>query len=96
MRIATSRNEPLGRKAADLFTPVRRYFPGLLAVIIALAGSSAPANAEDQDRPKLLTHQSYVEDVLKTFSLPIGDPKAVFAYVLENLPDRVKVYPTEN
>jgi hypothetical protein len=96
MRIATGRNEPLGRLAANSLAGLRRHFPGLLAAVIALAAVAAPASAEDQDRPKLFTHQSYVEDVLKTFSLPIGDPKAVFAYVLDNLPDRVKVYPTEN
>ena len=29
-------------------------------------------------------------------SLAVGDPMAVFAYVLDSLPARVKVYPTEN
>jgi hypothetical protein len=46
--------------------------------------------------PRLFTHQSYVEDVLRQSALPMNDTKAVFAFVLGSLPDRVKVYPTEN
>jgi len=71
-------------------------FRRLAVAVVALGAAAGAAVAEDQDRPKLFTHQSYVEDVLKTFSLPIEDPKAVFAYVLDNLPEQVKVYPTEN
>jgi hypothetical protein len=55
----------------------------------AIAGDSS-------DRPRLFLHENYMEDVLRTSSLPISDPMAVFGYVLGNLPGRVKVYPTEN
>jgi hypothetical protein len=37
-----------------------------------------------------------VNDATRTSSLAIDDPVAVFAFVLNSLPDRVKVYPTEN
>ncbi|HMA72380.1 MAG TPA: hypothetical protein VKP67_12950 [Xanthobacteraceae bacterium] len=48
------------------------------------------------DGPQLFTHQSYVEETMRTTDLPLGDIKAMFAWVLGSLPDRVKVYPTEN
>jgi hypothetical protein len=64
-----------------------------LAVILLLQGVS-PARAEDS--PRLITHQSYVEEVARTTEVPLGNLKAMFAWVLSNLPDRVKVYPTEN
>ncbi|MGZ6000126.1 MAG: hypothetical protein ACXWLC_12155, partial [Rhizomicrobium sp.] len=59
----------------------------------------ACASAQAQDKaelPHLFTHESYVEQVLRRSSLQVDDPKAVFAFVLNSLPDRVKVYPTEN
>jgi hypothetical protein len=74
----------------------RRRLGACVAAYLALGAMPVASHAQDAATPKLFTHQSYVEDVLKTFSLPIEDPKAVFAYVLNNLPERVKVYPTEN
>jgi hypothetical protein len=55
-----------------------------------------PAFAEDPAPPRLFMQQNFVEDALHRTSLPIDQVKAVFAYVLGSLPDRVKVYPTEN
>jgi hypothetical protein len=46
--------------------------------------------------PRLFTHESYVEDLMQSSQLPLADPVAMFAYVLGALPERVKVYPTEN
>ena len=46
--------------------------------------------------PQFYTNQSFVEDAVAAPSLPITNPVAMFAYVLSNLPERVKVYPTEN
>ena len=46
--------------------------------------------------PHLFTHESYVDDVLRAAKLPIDDPLAMSGSVLGALPDRVKVYPTEN
>jgi hypothetical protein len=52
--------------------------------------------AAGADRPILFTNESYVEDATRTEALPVNDPMAMFAFVLGSLPDRVKVYPTEN
>ena len=46
--------------------------------------------------PQFYTNQSSVEDAVAAPSLPITNPMAMFSYVLGNLPERVKVYPTEN
>ncbi|HLL28203.1 MAG TPA: hypothetical protein VKT73_11240 [Xanthobacteraceae bacterium] len=62
--------------------------------LLALLLSASPAASAE--KPKLYTNESYVEDVNNRASLPIGDAKAMFAWVLGELPDRVKVYPTEN
>jgi len=56
----------------------------------------AAAAAQSNAQPRLHTHQSYIEDVMRPTALDIKDPLAVFAFVLNSLPDRVRVYPTEN
>ena len=48
------------------------------------------------ERPRLHTHQSYLEDITNETALPLSDQRAMLTFVLESLPDRVKVYPTEN
>src|SRR5256714_1090007 len=65
---------------------------GFLALLLALACGSAIA----QDAPQLQTNQSYVEDVMHATRLNVEDPMAVFGFVMSQLPERVKVYPTEN
>lgn len=60
-------------------------------VVLAVSGTAVAQHA-----PKLTTNQAYVEAVTAKTSLAIDDPMAVFAYVLDSLPARVKVYPTEN
>ena len=69
-----------------------------LCVAALLAGSAGPrgARAEQAAPPRVITHQSYVEDVLKPTRLPLADTKAMFGVVFESLAARVKVYPTEN
>jgi hypothetical protein len=53
--------------------------------------------AQAIDLPPLQTNQAYVAEVTtRGQTLAIHDPMAVFAYVLGSLPERVKVYPTEN
>jgi hypothetical protein len=66
----------------------------LLLVAGALAIASVPIRA--QQRPILHTNEAYIEEVTRATTLNVGDPMEVFAFVLESLPDRVKVYPTEN
>lgn len=64
--------------------------------VAALASNAGPAAAEPASPPRLYTNQSFVEEAIAAPVLPITDPVAMFAFVLGNLPDRVKVYPTEN
>ena len=54
------------------------------------------AAAQQPTLPRLHTNQAIVEDAMRDTSLAINDPLAVFAYVLDQLPDQVTVYPTEN
>jgi hypothetical protein len=74
---------------------MRVQFLALAAV--ALLSVATAAGADDKPaRPRLFTHESYVEDATRVTELPINDPLGMFAYVLDNLPERVNVYPTEN
>jgi hypothetical protein len=70
---------------------IRRF--AALAAIAVLAG---PLAAKAQEVPRLQTNQGYVEDVTRATTLDVGDPMAVFGFVLSGLPERVTVYPTEN
>jgi hypothetical protein len=60
-----------------------------------LVAPNAPAGAAEA-LPTLQTNQGYAEEAMRATTLAVDDPMAVFAFVLGNLPDRVKVYPTEN
>jgi hypothetical protein len=76
--------------------PAAKIF-SLLALALALALACVwPAAAREETVPRLHTNQSYVEEVTGRAELKIDDPMAVFAYVLGSLPERVRVYPTEN
>ena len=55
---------------------------------------ASPAFA--QERPKLETNQQYVEELYRNAAAPVGDKKEMLRFVLQALPDRVKIYPTEN
>ena len=71
------------------------FKPGLCLPTALLAAAMTTAAA--QELPRLQTNEAYVNEVTtRTQKLAIDDPMAVFAYVLGSLPDRVKVYPTEN
>jgi len=48
------------------------------------------------ETPALQTNQSYVEELAHPTELDVGDLMSVFGYVMSQLPERVKVYPTEN
>lgn len=72
---------------------VARLCLGLWLVGLWLASSEGIAAGE---RPRLYPHQRYLEDAMNDTVLPLSDQKAMLAFVLESLPDRVKVYPTEN
>lgn len=66
-----------------------------LVATICLVGTLRHAGA-GEERPRVYTNQSYIEDASRQTSLPLADPQAMFAVILDSLPDRVKVYPTEN
>ena len=65
----------------------------LLLALTVLA--SCPAHAQD-GAPKLWTLENDIQDVTRADTLAVDDPLKVFAFVLNNLPARVTVYPTEN
>jgi hypothetical protein len=68
---------------------------GIGLVVSALICSAATAG-QRPNTPRLVTHESLVDDVIGATKLPLSDPIAMFAYVLDALPERVNVYPTEN
>ncbi len=70
----------------------RSLLCGLIAILL---GTSAQAQ-NAQSESVLRTNQNYVEDVLRRSSLDIGNLEAVFAWVFQQLPDKVHVFPTEN
>ncbi len=67
-----------------------------LAATIAIAIACAASAAQAQEAPSLQTNQSYVEELARPTALDVGDLMAVFGFVWSRLPERVKVYPTEN
>jgi len=72
---------------------VRLLCTGVLGAAAAVYAAGGVCAA---DRPRLSTNEAYVEETLRATELGISDPLSVLAFVLESLPDRVKVYPTEN
>jgi hypothetical protein len=62
---------------------------GLL--VSGLDGASA-----NEARPRVTTNQQFLEDIARKDTLKVNDALSVFKMVLESLPERVTVYPTEN
>jgi hypothetical protein len=73
---------------------LRKY---LLVAIAALGAAImvSLAVAQDAGPPRLNTNEAYIAEVMRSHTLAIDDPMAVFASVHGSLPERVKVYPTE-
>src|SRR5262249_44754756 len=69
---------------------------GFFATLAAFAATVGMAAGQDARPPKLHTNEAYVEEVTQATTLAVKDPMAVLAFVLNSLPDQVKVYPTEN
>lgn len=77
--------------------PSRRILPAFgLAIGLAVAGTTPSPAAETADLPRLVPHQTFVEDVLRSGELPVDRPRAMFDWVFSQLPDRVTVWPTES
>src|SRR5258705_11502144 len=73
----------------------RRVPETLLAGYLIAAALGVTASA-DTGRPRIHTNQQFLEDLALNDSLKVTDALSVFSFVLDSLPDRVKVYPTEN
>lgn len=54
------------------------------------------ARAQENTLPRLDTNERYVKEVTAASALHIKDTLAVFKFVLDSLPERVNVFPTEN
>jgi hypothetical protein len=83
----------------DLALMNRHWRTLLLNVTVAALSyfaAVAAAAAQSSDLPTLHTEESYIDEVTRSTKLAVDDPMAVFAFVFGSLPDRVKVYPTEN
>jgi len=76
-------------------TWVLSYMRGLIAAIVALAAVPA-TRAQIPAYPRLYTNETFLDELTRTTALVVTDPVAVFAFVLDSLPDRVNVYPTGN
>jgi hypothetical protein len=75
--------------------------PKLTLPVLGFVGFAAlatvPAEAQTEWLPqRLYTNQIYAEDAGRVTRLDVNNLMSVFAFVFGNLPDRVKVYPTEN
>ena len=71
-----------------------------LALWLGLVISGPAGQAQTQPAPaaarSVHTNQSDLEEIAARSDLEIDNLKAVFAYLFASLPQRVKVYPTEN
>jgi len=65
-------------------------------VLLFAAAMGLVSTAAAQDAPTLQTNQAYVDDLARPTTLDVTDLMAVFGFVWAKLPERVKVYPTEN
>jgi hypothetical protein len=70
----------------------------LLVAAQMVAAFAVPGTvvAQPQSRPQLVTNEAAIVEAMRPAAFDIKDPMAVLAYVLESLPGRVTVYPTEN
>jgi len=71
--------------------------PPWIAAMLLAATLAGPADADSPaPLPKLYTNQQYIEETQADNTLDVDNIMSVFTYVLDSLPDTVKVYPTEN
>jgi hypothetical protein len=67
-----------------------------LIAATTLAAAVTVVTATAGERPRIFFHENYIRDINNETVLPLDDPKAMLAFVLDSLPERVKVYPTES
>jgi len=70
--------------------------PAMIRCLLACLASLLAAAAGHAETPALQTNQSYVEELARPTEIKVDDLMSVFGYVMSQLPERVKVYPTEN
>ena len=68
----------------------------MLAAGLLTTSLLTTADATENRRPRIHTNQQFLEDLALNNTLKINDAVSVFQMVLESLPDRVTIYPTEN
>ena len=69
----------------------------MLAAGFVTTSLVATADATENQRPRVYTNQQFLEDIaLNNSALKVTDAVSAFRMVLESLPDRVTIYPTEN
>jgi|SRR5215813_7039404 len=74
-----------------------QFRSGLAGLFLLTAQAALELTAaQDAQLPRLYTNEIGIEDATRRTALGIDDPVAVFAFIFSALPDRVRVYPTEN
>ena len=68
----------------------------VLAAAFATTCFITTADATENRKLRVYTNQQFVEDLAVKDTLKIKDAASVFQMVLDSLPDRVTIYPTEN
>ena len=61
-----------------------------------MAATAGVAGAHQSNLPQVQTIDGIVSEVMRTHNLDIKDTMAVLDFIFGGLPERVKVYPTEN
>lgn len=77
----------------------KTYLVAALALLMLLP--TAPAigqnqNTENSSRPRLFTNEALIKSWQNNAPFDISNVRSVFQFVLESLPENVRVYPTEN
>jgi hypothetical protein len=75
---------------------IARALVAVLALLLAAAVAHAQAPGRSSLQLSLHTNEADIGETRQTSELAIGDTRAVFAAVLDSLPERVNVLPTEN
>ena len=67
-----------------------------LVAAITMVAVVGVAQAQPSDVPRVQTIDGIVDEVMRTYTVDIKDIMAVLDLIFAGLPERVKVYPTEN
>jgi hypothetical protein len=73
-----------------------RFGRRLLVAAIAMVAAVGVVRAQLSDVPRVQTIDGIVDEVMRTYKVDIKDTMAVLDFIFAGLPERVKVYPTEN